>query len=125
VEADWQKKLRAEAEARRARASTEAAFQALEQEAGGREEGITRPIEDEPEDKAKIAAAGEGEAEEAASPPAAEGAPAAAAATTADEASKAVPAAKAAPKKKAAPKAAKSASKPAEGAPEAPAGGEG
>jgi small subunit ribosomal protein S2 len=49
VEADWQKKLRAEAEARRARASTEAALQQLEHEAGSREEGVTRPIEDEPE----------------------------------------------------------------------------
>jgi small subunit ribosomal protein S2 len=47
VEADWQKKLRAEAEARRARASTEAALQALEHEAGVRDEGVTRPIEDE------------------------------------------------------------------------------
>ena len=51
VEADWQKKLRAEAESRRARASTEAALQALEHEAGSREEGVTRPIEDEPEVK--------------------------------------------------------------------------
>ncbi len=51
VEADWQKKLRAQAEARRARASTEAALQALEHEAGSREEGVTRPIEEEPDDK--------------------------------------------------------------------------
>jgi small subunit ribosomal protein S2 len=51
VEQDWQKKLKAEAEARRARANTEAALQALEHEAGSREEGVTRPIEDEPEEK--------------------------------------------------------------------------
>ena len=51
VEADWQKKLRSEAEARRSKASTEAALQALEHEAGSREEGVTRPIEDEPEPK--------------------------------------------------------------------------
>ena len=55
VEADWQKKLRAEAEVRRARASTEAALQALEQQAGSREEGVTRPIEDEPDDKTAVA----------------------------------------------------------------------
>ncbi len=55
VEADWQKKLRAEAEARRARASTEAALQALEQQAGSREEGVTRPIEDEPDDAKAVA----------------------------------------------------------------------
>ncbi|MFO0934700.1 MAG: 30S ribosomal protein S2 [Planctomycetota bacterium] len=63
VEQDWQKKLKAEAEARRARANTEAALQALEHEAGSREEGVTRPIEDEPEEKpsrdAKDAPAGE------------------------------------------------------------------
>jgi small subunit ribosomal protein S2 len=59
VEQDWQKKLRAEAEARRARASTEAALQALEHEAGSREEGVTRPIEDEPEDKKSVAATAE------------------------------------------------------------------
>jgi small subunit ribosomal protein S2 len=92
VEADWQKKLRAEAEARRARASTEAAFQALEQEAGGRDEGITRPIEDEPEPAAAPAAA---EAEE----PAAPAAPAAEKA--ADKPAEEKPAeAKAAPKKR-------------------------
>ena len=51
VEQDWQKKLKAEAEARRSRANTEAALQALEHEAGSREEGVTRPIEDEPEEK--------------------------------------------------------------------------
>src|SRR5262245_60871769 len=55
VEQDWQKKLRAEAEARRAAASTEAALQALEHEAGRRDEGVTRPIEDEPEDKTSVA----------------------------------------------------------------------
>jgi small subunit ribosomal protein S2 len=49
IEQDWQKKLRAEAEARKARASTEAALQALEHEAGSREEGVTRPIEEEEE----------------------------------------------------------------------------
>ena len=51
VEADWQKKLRAEAESRRARATSEAALQQLEHEAGSREEGVTRPIEEEPEAK--------------------------------------------------------------------------
>ena len=55
VEADWQKKLRAEAEVRRARASTEAALQALEQQTGSRAEGVTRPIEDEPDDKDAVA----------------------------------------------------------------------
>jgi small subunit ribosomal protein S2 len=74
VEADWQRKLRAEAEARRARASTEAALQQLEHEAGSREEGVTRPIEEEPEDVKSIAA--KGGAEEAEKP--AEGAAAAA-----------------------------------------------
>ncbi|MCC7139097.1 MAG: 30S ribosomal protein S2 [Planctomycetes bacterium] len=57
VEQDWQKKLKAEADARKARAATEAALQALEHEAGSRDEGVTRPIEDEPEAKAKDAAA--------------------------------------------------------------------
>jgi small subunit ribosomal protein S2 len=66
VEADWQRKLRAEAEARRARASTEAALQQLEHEAGSREEGVTRPIEEEPEDVKSIAA--KGGAEEPAAP---------------------------------------------------------
>ena len=55
VEADWQKKLRAEAETRRARASTEAALQALEQQTGSRAEGVTRPIEDEPDDTKQVA----------------------------------------------------------------------
>lgn len=55
IEADWQKKLRAEAEVRRARASTEAALQALEQQTGSRAEGVTRPIEDEPDDKNAVA----------------------------------------------------------------------
>src|SRR5206468_13120371 len=63
VEQDWQKKLRAEAEARRARASTEAALQALEHEAGRRDEGVTRPIEDEPEDKRSVASPAEEPAE--------------------------------------------------------------
>ena len=62
VEADWQKKLRAEAEKRRASASTEAALQALEHEAGSREEGVTRPIEDEPEQPAAPEAAKAGAA---------------------------------------------------------------
>jgi len=69
VEADWQKKLRAEAESRRARASTEAALQALEHEAGSREEGVTRPIEDEPELKKQTPATPDVDA-----PPAADGA---------------------------------------------------
>lgn len=87
VEADWQKKLRAEAEVRRARASTEAALQALEQQAGSREEGVTRPIEDEPDDKKAVA---QGEA------PAAEGDAAAAAASAepAKDAKKKAPKAK-------------------------------
>jgi ribosomal protein S2 len=55
VEADWQKKLRAEAEARRARASTEAALQALEHEAGVRDEGVTRPIEEDDESRRRPA----------------------------------------------------------------------
>lgn len=66
VEAEWQKKLRQEAEARRARASTEAALQALEHEAGAREEGVTRPIEDEPEDKKPLVQKGEKGEEKAA-----------------------------------------------------------
>ena len=68
VEADWQKKLRAEAEARRSRASTEAALQALEHEAGSREEGVTRPIEDEPEVKPKAGSAAPAATEEGAKP---------------------------------------------------------
>jgi hypothetical protein len=38
-----------------ARASTEAALQALEQQTGSRAEGVTRPIEDEPDDKNAVA----------------------------------------------------------------------
>jgi small subunit ribosomal protein S2 len=128
VEADWQKKLRAEAEARRARASTEAAFQALEQEAGGRDEGITRPIEDEPEDRAAIAGTAEAAADAAAPEAGAEGAaeagaPAAAAAgPAAAAAAKPAEGAKPAPKKRAAPK--RSPADGGEGAkPETPGGG--
>jgi small subunit ribosomal protein S2 len=61
VEADWQKKLRAEAEARRARASTEAALQALEHEAGVRDEGVTRPIEEDDESRRGPAPAADAE----------------------------------------------------------------
>jgi small subunit ribosomal protein S2 len=57
VTEDWQKRLKKDAEERRARASTEAALQQLEHEAGSREEGVTRPIEDEPEPTKKEAAA--------------------------------------------------------------------
>lgn len=71
VELDWQKKLKAEAEARRARASTEAALQALEHEAGSREEGVTRPIEDEPEDRRKAGEAPPADAKAPDEPPAA------------------------------------------------------
>jgi small subunit ribosomal protein S2 len=92
VTEDWQRRLKADAEKSRARASTEAALQQLEHEAGSREEGVTRPIEDEPE-PAKPAAEKAPEAKEA---------PAEAVAAPAASPPAAKPAAK--PTKKASPK---------------------